>query len=64
MIDITLLLWIVCLGFSAFSVNCLIHIVYNKCYKSNSQELEQNLANENNREDLSGEDEDYIETNV
>jgi len=64
MIDITLLLWIVCLVFSAFSVNCLIYIVYKKCYKSNGQELEQNLTNENNRQDLSEDDEDYIETNV
>jgi hypothetical protein len=64
MIDITLVLWIVCLVFSVFSVNCLIYIVYKKCYKSNTQELEQNLAIENNREDLSGDDEDYIETNV
>lgn len=54
----------VCIGFSIFSANCVIHIVYEKCYKSNSQELEQNLAVENNREDLSGDDEDYIETNV
>lgn len=64
MIDITLVLWAVCIGFSIFSANCVIHIVYEKCYKSNSQELEQNLAVENNREDLSGDDEDYIETNV